>query len=425
MTSTGPFSREAYQVACITAIPEESAAFKQMLDRDHKRPTEIDSQDPNHYTFGEIGEHNVVLCCASRDGPVNMATTAADLRRSFPWIEFTLLVGIGGGVPSSTCDVRLGDVVVAAPGHVPSSGIIHHDHGKQLSDEFVQLGFPNAPPRKLLNVVGHLQSINVVNGSGIPGIITKVTDEIFAFKRPDNQSDLLFASDYEHASPGHPCDDCDTSRLVPRSSRKQLVPKIHYGVIASGSQLVRSAAKRDFLRDRYSIRCIEMEAAGILDTLNPLVIRGISDYADSHKNDRWKYYAALAAAAYAKELLLCVPTSNRASSPITLSVSARNPGGFVATQAGSSLALEAFLDKQACTIKATHWRDSIVDLLKVLGLKWDGDSRVRLAEILHVDTGPSGSARQNTALHRALMKELAVGDGEIVVYPEYLRQLRV
>jgi hypothetical protein len=34
-----------------------------------------------------------------------------------------------------------------------------------------------------------------------------------------------------------------------------------------------------------------------------LVIRGICDYCDSHKNDKWQKYAAATAAAYAKELL--------------------------------------------------------------------------------------------------------------------------
>ena len=34
-----------------------------------------------------------------------------------------------------------------------------------------------------------------------------------------------------------------------------------------------------------------------------LVIRGICDYSDSHKNKEWQGYAAMAAAAYAKDLL--------------------------------------------------------------------------------------------------------------------------
>jgi nucleoside phosphorylase len=49
-----------------------------------------------------------------------------------------------------------------------------------------------------------------------------------------------------------------------------------------------------------------MEAAGLMNDFPCLVIRGICDYADSHKNKGWKGYAAAAAAAYAKELLLVV-----------------------------------------------------------------------------------------------------------------------
>jgi nucleoside phosphorylase len=43
-----------------------------------------------------------------------------------------------------------------------------------------------------------------------------------------------------------------------------------------------------------------MEAAGFMDQLQPLVIRGICDYCVSHKNKKWQEYAALSAAAYAK-----------------------------------------------------------------------------------------------------------------------------
>ena len=50
--------------------------------------------------------------------------------------------------------------------------------------------------------------------------------------------------------------------------------------------------------------CFEMEAAGLVDSFPCLVIRGVSDYADSHKNDRWQGYAAAVASAYAKELLV-------------------------------------------------------------------------------------------------------------------------
>ena len=64
------------------------------------------------------------------------------------------------------------------------------------------------------------------------------------------------------------------------------------------------------LRDTYAtdpelnILCFEVEAAGLMNNLPCLVIRGICDYCDSHKNDDWHKYAVLVAAAYARELLL-------------------------------------------------------------------------------------------------------------------------
>lgn len=53
-----------------------------------------------------------------------------------------------------------------------------------------------------------------------------------------------------------------------------------------------------------------MEAAGLMNSFPCLVIRGICDYADSHKNDRWQRYAASTAAAYAKEILSVVPKAS-------------------------------------------------------------------------------------------------------------------
>ncbi|ERF68870.1 hypothetical protein EPUS_04522 [Endocarpon pusillum Z07020] len=50
-----------------------------------------------------------------------------------------------------------------------------------------------------------------------------------------------------------------------------------------------------------------MEAAGLMNDFPCLVIRGICDYADSHKNKRWQPYPAAVASAYMKELLMVVP----------------------------------------------------------------------------------------------------------------------
>jgi hypothetical protein len=47
------------------------------------------------------------------------------------------------------------------------------------------------------------------------------------------------------------------------------------------------------------------------------VVRGICDYADSHKNKEWHGYAAAVAAAYAKELLLVITVDQINSIPTT------------------------------------------------------------------------------------------------------------
>jgi nucleoside phosphorylase len=66
---------------------------------------------------------------------------------------------------------------------------------------------------------------------------------------------------------------------------------------------------RDRIAQQEEVICFEMEAAGLMDSFPCLVIRGVCDYADSHKNKRWQPYAAATAAAYAREFLLWMPAT--------------------------------------------------------------------------------------------------------------------
>jgi nucleoside phosphorylase len=95
--------------------------------------------------------------------------------------------------------------------------------------------------------------------------------------------------------------------VVERVPRKKLVPRVYYGTIGSSSLVIKDGISRERLKEDLGILCVEMEAAGLMDRFSCLVIRGICDYADSHKNKRWQPYAAATAAAYAKELLSIVP----------------------------------------------------------------------------------------------------------------------
>jgi nucleoside phosphorylase len=82
---------------------------------------------------------------------------------------------------------------------------------------------------------------------------------------------------------------------------------VHGGTIASGELVVRNAVLRDRLTSEYGVLCFETEAAGALADFSCMVIRGISDYCDSHKNDQRHGYAAETAAAYARQLFFYVP----------------------------------------------------------------------------------------------------------------------
>jgi hypothetical protein len=75
--------------------------------------------------------------------------------------------------------------------------------------------------------------------------------------------------------------------------------------------LVKSAKKRDELRDKFDLIGLEMEAAGIMNKIPVGVIRGVCDYGDAQKNKAWQPYAAAMAAAYAKYLLNTITPTQR------------------------------------------------------------------------------------------------------------------
>jgi hypothetical protein len=100
--------------------------------------------------------------------------------------------------------------------------------------------------------------------------------------------------------------------MIPRQERIQTEdnPAIHYGLVASANQLMKDAIIRDKLASERDVLCFEMEAAGLMNQFPCLIIRGICDYSDSHKSKEWQGYAAMVAAAYAKDLLSRIPSND-------------------------------------------------------------------------------------------------------------------
>ncbi|KAF3316651.1 hypothetical protein TWF173_001933 [Orbilia oligospora] len=309
-----PLDSRNYTVGWICALPVEMAAATAMLDEEHGKPTQQDSHDKYTYTLGKIGQHNVVIACLP-DGVVGTTSAAAlgvQMRSSFRCIRFGLMIGVGGGVPSRLHDIRLGDVVVSKP-RGTSSGVIQYDYGKAVENgQLIMDGSLNKPPKTLLTAMSSLEADHLRRGNGISSHISKMLykhphmQQHFKHQGPEN--DILYAADYKHATGPH-CVQCDPKQQIIRAPRISLNPAIFYGTIGSGNQVMKDGITRDKLASEKDILCFEMEAAGLMDHFPCLVIRGICDYADSHKNKRWQEYAAATAAAYAKELLCTIPAS--------------------------------------------------------------------------------------------------------------------
>ncbi|KAK5061029.1 hypothetical protein LTR84_007570 [Exophiala bonariae] len=231
------------------------------------------------------------------------------------------MVGIGGGAPSEENDVRLGDVVVSCPTG-KSGGVVHYDFGVAMQNkEFQRTGVLNTPPFSLLTAVQHLSSVHERRGHNLSESINSTFTSNHRLKqkyeRPPPTTDILYVSNFVHSIANKPClglCDGDLGHQVPRPQREspENEPMVHYGLIASADKLMKDATVRDQLAETEKVLCFEMEAAGLLNAFPCLVIRGICDYSDTHKNDIWQGYAAAAAAAYARELLHIIPALSQA-----------------------------------------------------------------------------------------------------------------
>ncbi|EHK22326.1 uncharacterized protein TRIVIDRAFT_150254, partial [Trichoderma virens Gv29-8] len=301
---------DSYTVGWVCVLLSELCAARALLDEEHE-PLPPKDNDDNSYLLGKMAKHNVVIVFPGEYGTNAAAQTVANTIRTFPNIRFGLMVGVGGGAPKPPHsdprkDIRLGDVVVSCPmdGH---GGVLQYDMGKWADEvKFTIKSHLNKPPQVLLKAIKRLQ-LDHGFGKGkmwtdIDQVVNLDVPALEDAGYPGLQHDQLFRSDYQHST-GENCSSCDVTRMEERGVRKSTRSLVHYGLIASGNAVMRSSVHRDELRDTWGVSCFEMEAAGLMDTFPCLIIRGICDYSDSHKHKIWQSYAAIAAAAYAKDLL--------------------------------------------------------------------------------------------------------------------------
>ncbi|OCK77257.1 purine and uridine phosphorylase, partial [Lepidopterella palustris CBS 459.81] len=318
--------RAHYTVGWIAPMALELTAGIAVADKlensiwDRKDGTLNVPGDDTIYTLGRIGDHYVAMAVCPRIGTHSAATVAADMRRSFPNIKHILVVGIAGGVPRYGVNlveqIVLGDVVVSVPQY-SEGGVTHIESGAwEGKDKLNVSGHMLHPSQALLGAVINLRSRHMQKpGTRIPQFLRELRErleehELPEFKDPGPENDHLYDDDYLHLYGDGLCEGlCDEKRSKLRNERgakawrKEDTPFIHYGTIGSSNALVISGAKRNELYEKHRAICFEMESAGVMNDVQCLVIRGICDYADSHKNKKWQKYAAATAAACAKEIL--------------------------------------------------------------------------------------------------------------------------
>ena len=315
-----------YTVGWICALLEESLAAMGMLDEQHEDPHPCPT-DGNAYTYGKIYTHNVVIAQlpAGHTGKAGAAWTATQFSQSFPSIKIYLFVGIGGGMPSNPYEddepIYLGDVVVSSPTYTGVSAVAEYDRGRKTTEGHVSFSIQDQPMKQFVTAVDKVAR-NYLNG-GFPfdrhlerlsseNLRTRgVNYDWNKFKHPDPQYDVLFSPDSTHMSgKDHTCSQCERTKII-RQSPMSRTPRFHRGPIVSGDCVIQDGEERDRLSKAFkNAICFETEAAGVMNETHCLVIRGISDYADSHKSYLWHKYASATAAAFARQLLRDMPSKN-------------------------------------------------------------------------------------------------------------------
>ncbi|KAJ0138661.1 Uncharacterized protein HZ326_18401 [Fusarium oxysporum f. sp. albedinis] len=317
-----PVSRADFPLAIICALSLEVDAIEALFDEywDYHIYSKAPG-DPNSYSTGRIGHHNVVLAYMPEAGKANGAAVATNCRVSFPHVKLAIVVGICGVIPftpgpwDAHHEIILGDVIV-------SQSVVQYDLGRQYpgSVEYKDtneepLGRPNVEIRSLLSKLNGLRARRAFE-SDMGCFLSLLQEDLeLAAQYPEPGTDRLYEATYQHVDKDMPCDKCGCNgKLVPRERLEKgaLEPRVHFGRIASGDTVMKSGEDRDHIARKLGVIAFEMESAGVWDSLPCLVVKGACDYADSHKAKATQNYAAATAAACTKAILRhwVVPTSH-------------------------------------------------------------------------------------------------------------------
>jgi nucleoside phosphorylase len=333
MSLSSPRDRRGFEIAIICALQLEAECVQAVFttfwgDKVYGKA----AGDTNAYTTGVIENHNVVLAYMPEIGIASASGTAAALRSSFPNIRLALMVGVCGGVPydiSRKQAIWLGDIIIC---ETP----VHYRFGSQYPEKFKRNTMKDSIGRssqEIRTILAKLKTplYHSTLLKDISEYLLIVQQEVSKANHPGSESDKLYESTYLHKHHGlgfHVIDDecamgekhicsraqrmnceelqCAANRLVRcrLTDASGLRPSVHFGKVGSGDTVMKSAEDRDQIAGEDGVIAFEMEGGGVWDHFpSVLTLKGVCDYADSHKNKQWQYYAAATAAACLKAFL--------------------------------------------------------------------------------------------------------------------------
>ncbi|KAK1081925.1 hypothetical protein LTR33_004285 [Friedmanniomyces endolithicus] len=365
-----PKSRDGFQIAIICALPEERDTVENIMTRDFKdpkRPYGKAPGDDNVYTLGELGGKPVVLVAPRDMGTTNTRDLARGLRVSFSNILYALVVGITGGAPftyegkaTAVSDRHLGDVGGAGGASFTYNGeawkesdihlgdviisthVVEYDFGKEYDNGFQsRTEVDNVLPRAPQEVTNFIHQFERGRSAAFKRILGKTNADLAEYieletgpgayhDHPGSAGgvDHVYALWYRHKhQKSGTCETCDKCTewqhevcVIARDASCEDLgcepclthwardTKLHFGRYASANAVLKSGHRRDLLIKQKRVIGFEMEGAGAWEVLPTIVIKGVVDYADSHKNKKWRGYpaarAALCAAAIIEEIEL-------------------------------------------------------------------------------------------------------------------------
>ncbi|GFF39405.1 Pfs domain protein, putative [Aspergillus lentulus] len=328
-----PESTNDFTVAIICASRQELMAVKTLFDEDYGIVGDISGihpSDTNSYIAGRIGKHRVILTQISKYGKVFAAKTSFWLSVSFPQIRICLVVSTGAGIPCTKDgqEIRLGDVLV-------SEGIIEYDLGKLLpGGVFLRKTGPmyDFPPpaghiARFLNLLRRRQSINMMRermslhlnylqaticdlaGTNYPEeneLFPRLSlrgysgSDSYAFNSEARNKNALLVAKCPSLDAGPRAGAWSWSNIP---AIEYFKPNVHFGWLASGDKIMRSAEMRDQTAAEEGVIGFEWAGVGVWRELPTMVITGVGNYGDGYGADPWPAYASASAASCAKAIL--------------------------------------------------------------------------------------------------------------------------